>query len=45
MTLFALALYGIPAVLAVITVLIGVQGVKFFFSEVVFAPRTSGEPE
>ncbi len=35
MTLFAIALYGIPAVLALISVLIGIEGLKFYWSEVI----------
>lgn len=38
MTLLTLALYGIPALLALTTILIGIQGVKFFITEVVIGP-------
>ena len=35
MTLFAIALYVIPIVLAVIALLIGIEGFKFYWSEVI----------
>ncbi|MGH3359419.1 MAG: hypothetical protein ACRDO7_11500 [Nocardioidaceae bacterium] len=45
MSLFAIALYGIPVVLAVITVLIGIEGMKFYWAEVIVAPRENDEAE
>lgn len=39
MTMFALAIYGIPIVLAIITILIGIKGMKFYWAEVIKAPR------
>lgn len=39
MTLFAIALYVVPIVLALITVLIGIEGFKFYWAEVIVAPR------
>lgn len=45
MTLYAIALYGIPAVLALITILIGIQGVRFYLTEVVFGNRTYEDRE
>lgn len=43
MTLFAIAIYGIPVVLAIITILIGIEGVKFFWAEAIVAPRETDE--
>lgn len=42
MTLFAIALYGIPAVLAVISILIGIEGLKFYWSEVIIGRDDEG---
>lgn len=44
MTLFAIAIYGIPAILALITILIGIEGMKFYWSEVVVGPGKKDEP-
>lgn len=43
MTLFALALYLIPIVLMIITVLIGIEGLKFYWTEVILR-RDEDEP-
>lgn len=45
MTLFTIALYVIPIVLAVITVLIGIEGFKFYWSEVVLGSDDSDETD
>lgn len=39
MTLYSLALYVIPAVLAVISLAIGYRGLAFYWAEVIQAPR------
>lgn len=44
MTLFALALYLIPLVLMIITVLIGIEGLKFYWNEVVIGRDDDHEP-
>ena len=45
MTLFAIALYGIPVVLALVTVLIGIKGMRFYWAEVIVAPRENDDTE
>ncbi|MGO1166623.1 MAG: hypothetical protein ACTMHL_08390 [Janibacter sp.] len=44
MTLFALALYLIPLVLMIITVLVGLKGLKFYWTEVIIGPDDDHEP-
>lgn len=43
MTLFAIALYVIPIVLAVVTVLVGIEGFKFYWTEVILGSDDSDE--
>jgi hypothetical protein len=44
MTLFAIAIYGIPAVLALVTILIGIEGMKFYWAEVVVGRNEDESP-
>lgn len=44
MILFSLALYGIPIVLAFVTVWIGVKGLQFYWVEVVKGGDPSPDP-